>query len=122
MSCGRVHQRCCSRTACRGRSSSNRRATALLLGAAGLSILFFGLIVIDLLALEGEPLGGLTDHPFLAVGVIARRAEGIVGNHVVDEICCALIADLVGFTRTKKKRVATRYVAGPSFMPHTSAP
>src|SRR5258706_9344199 len=92
------------------------------LRARSLGILFLALIVIDLLALEGEPLRGLTDHPFLAVGVVARGAKRIVGDHVVDEVCCAVIADLVGFTRAKKKRVACGYVAGASFMPHASAP
>jgi len=38
--------------------------------AAGLDVLLFALIVSDLLGPEDEPLGGLTDHPFLAVGVV----------------------------------------------------
>src|SRR5258706_440474 len=87
-----------------------------------LDSLFLAFIVMDLLALEGEPRRGLTNHPFLAVGVVARRAKWVVSDHVIDEVGCAAIADLMGLIRTKKKRVAGRYVAGASFVPHACGP
>src|SRR5712691_2159304 len=67
--------------------------------------LLLSVVVIQTLAAEQSPFGR-ADEPFLAIRVIARFADRIIGNDVEDEVVGTIVDKLMRFTRREDKRVA----------------
>ena len=77
--------------------------------------------------MEVIDLGSLNDHFFIirledgefaAVGIMTSIASRIISDYVINEILCAIVHELVGFTRSKEECIARRDFGYPILVAH----
>ena len=70
-----------------------------------LVLLLFAVVVVEGVGADESGRRG-EDSPFIAVGVVAGLADGVVGDDVDDEVLGAVVEELMGFTGLEDKSVA----------------
>src|SRR5262245_20222068 len=65
-----------------------------------------------------EPAFGRTHEPFLAIGIITRFADRIIGNYIKNQLLRAVVGELMRFSRFEQERVPGHDLARAFLVPN----